>query len=937
MTIAELENAKEALRKTIEGQKILMPIDKEDVAFFVSQQVAGWKRKGKDVTSDDENTLIKYLESYLFVKHDHDGFAIIDDVPFDNTWYTTNPPKKEYFWDLFYRYHIEKGDLDRESLIKLGEVTLPKLMNCLGNPKDELTRQRKRYGLVLGDVQSGKTSTYSGLICKAADAGVKVVILLAGITETLRQQTQERIEEDIVGLTIRTDSFHNNQPTSVGVGKLEGWENKVTTFTLYEDDFNMARAKSMSSIGAQRSIVLFVVKKNVPVLTHLHEWLTGSNQQLNSDGKLPYSLLLIDDEADNASINTKDSTVDPTATNKKIREICEVFMDSNYVGFTATPYANIFINPDTDEDFIYVLPTPAPYIGAQRIFGQSSTEHPNYGDCSYMLDSSYITDIKEPTTSDIRNMSERQQIEGPIYFKHKKTWRGQLPLSLIEAIRCFYLANAIRDLDIKQQSAPRTMLVNVSRFVGVHSYLKSEINQLVTDDFKEMRINFSTDQSRNVNNELYKELFRLYNLHYSNCGYTWEQVGVKDNLLIGGVPKVIVVNGSRESREDTPDYKRNPSLRIIAVGGLALSRGLTLKGLSTSYFYRNTCTYDVLMQMGRWFGYRPNYEKVCRIWITNTSANWYHEIAEATEELKSELAQMQSLELTPTDFGLRIRRDDTALEITARNKMRKAGKLEIRTAFWGDVFETPYFSTNVKDNFNNIDITTKWLFQLAEKGIEPKKVNGFSSYIMEDVPAGEIASFLRGIRTSNKNLRFNRANIADFIIANKVELEEWDVIIVGGTSEAVNGLLPNADLTLKASTRKLSVRGDGEGFSFTHQGVVSGNNDGKIGLVNPQVVQEEYKLKESKINPLSAEKINRYTWFKYANRKPALFIYPVRPSDKTNVEGALGDYLNELGEKPIMGYSVGIPGYGHESNSKSYYTNVVYQNNEGLLETEEDE
>ena len=173
--------------------------------------------------------------------------------------------------------------------------------------------------------------------------------------------------------------------------------------------------------------------------------------------------------------------------------------------------------------------------------------------------------------------------------------------------------------------------------------------------------------------------------------------------------------------------------------------------------------------MGRWFGYRPNYEKVCRIWITNTSANWYQEIAEATEELKSELAQMQSQELTPTVFGLRIRRDDTALEITARNKMRKAGKLEIRTAFWGDVFETPYFSTNVKDNFNNIDITTKWLFQLAEKGIEPKKVNGFSSYIMEGVPAGEIDSFLRGIRTSNKNLRFNRTNIADFIIANKVE------------------------------------------------------------------------------------------------------------------------------------------------------------------------
>ena len=277
------------------------------------------------------------------------------------------------------------------------------------------------------------------------------------------------------------------------------------------------------------------------------------------------------------------------------------------------------------------------------------------------------------------------------------------------------------------------------------------------------------------------------------------------------------------------------------------------------------------------------------------------------------------------------------IQITARNKMRKAGKLEIRTTFWGDVFETPYFSTDVKDNFINIDATTNWLFHLVDKQIEPKKVKGFSSYIMVDVPADEIASFLGKIRTSDKNLRFNRTNIASFITANKVELELWDVIIVGGTSDIVSGLLPSSDLTLKASTRKFSVRGDGEGFSFTHQGVVSGNNDGKIGLDDPQAVQEEYKLKETKINPLSAQKINRYTWFKYANRKPALFIYPVRPSDKTNVEGALGDYINELKGKPVMGYSVGIPGYGHESDARSYYTNVVYQNNDGLLESEEDE
>lgn len=945
MNIQELEEAKKALRLTLETQHNAITVSKEELVMFVEFQSRFWKKWS--ATAEDKEALVSYLENYIFVKHDHNGYAIVSDEPFDRTWYTKNKPQNEYFWNLFSLYHSQKGDLDRASLDKLGDTTLPNLMNCLGNPKEKLSKQRKRYGLVLGDVQSGKTSTYSGLICKAADAGVKVVILLAGITENLRQQTQERIEEDIVGLTIRTDNFHNNQPTNVGVGTLPGWENKVTTFTLYEDDFNMARAKSMSSIGSQKSIVLFVVKKNVPVLTHLHEWLTGSNQHLNADGKLPYSLLLIDDEADNASINTKDSTLDPTATNRKIREICEVFMDSNYVGFTATPFANIFINPETDEemvtadlfpkDFIYVLPTPDPYIGAQKIFGQPSKEHPNYGSCSYMLDNCYITDIKELTNAEIHNLTEQQLNEGPIYFKHQKTWRGQLPSSLIESVRCFYLANAIRDLDINQQIAPRTMLINVSRYVGVHSYLKKEIDQLVTNDYKEIRINFSVDHDKNVKNELYMELHRLFEIHYSSCGYTWEEVGAKNSLLRGEKPKVIVVNGTKESREDTPDYKRNPSLRLIAVGGFALSRGLTLKGLSTSYFYRNTSTYDVLMQMGRWFGYRPNYEKVCRIWITNTSANWYREIAEATEELKSELAHMQSLELTPRDFGLRIRRDDTALEITARNKMRKAGKYEIRTTFWGDVFETPYFSTSILDNNINLDVTRTWIKKLSDEVTIPQKVKGFSSYIIRNVPANDVISLLGEIRTSNKNLKFNKTNISSFIADNKDKLIKWDVVIVGGTSDIVNGLMPNDNLVLKASTRKFSVRGDGEGFSFTHQGVVSGNNDGKIGLDDPLTVQDEYKEKESKINPLSAQKINRYTWFKYAQRKPALFIYPVRPSNKTIIEGALGDYINELNGKPVMGYSVGIPGFGHESDARSYYTNVVYQNNDGFTDSEEDE
>ena len=950
MTLAELEEAKKTLRKTLESQKSAISVSKEELAMFVDFQLRFLKWTP---SLSDKQELVSYLENYIFVEHDHEGYAIVSDEPFDNTWYTQNKPEKEYFWDLFCSYHAEKGDLDRASLNLLGEKTLPNLMNCLGNPKENLQKQRKRYGLVLGDVQSGKTSTYSGLICKAADAGIKVVILMAGLTENLRQQTQERIEEDIVGLTIRTDNFHNNKPTNVGVGTLPGWENRVTTYTLYEDDFSKSRAKSMSAIGTHKSIVLFVVKKNVPVLTHLLEWLTGPNQHLNEDKKLPYSLLLIDDEADNASINTKDSTINPTMTNRKIREICEVFMNSNYVGFTATPYANIFINPETDEDmiaadlfpkdFIYVLPTPESYIGAQRIFGEATAENPHYGNCSYMIDDTYITDIKEPSPADIRSMSDKQKMEGPIYYKHTKYWKGILPKSLIESIRCFYIANAIRDLDEAQFNAPRTMLVNISRFVNVHSYLKKEIQDLVISDYKEIRINFSRNQERNEGNGLYDELKRLFEKHFYNCGYTWQEVGQREVFLKWDLEKekkgirVIVVNGSKESREDTPDYKKNPSLRIIAVGGLALSRGLTLKGLMTSYFYRNTCTYDVLMQMGRWFGYRPFYDKVCRIWITNTSANWYREVAEATEELKNELAHMNSLELTPKQFGLRVRRDDTALEITARNKMRKAGKCEVRTTFWGDVFETPYFSTKVQDNLINIDATKSWINKIVNSGITLEKVKSRASYLMRDVYADEIIDFLGNITTSDKNLKFNRSKITAFIAQNKDTLESWDVAIVGGTGPEITDFLPDNSLSLTASLRRLDVRGDGEAFAFSHQGVVSGNNDGSIGLSNPKKIQFEFQTKESLINPLSAQKVNRCTWFKYADRNPMLFIYPVRPSKKDIVEGILSDYIEETGDNPIMGYSIGIPGYGHDSDSRSYYTNVVYQLNDGLLDTDEDE
>lgn len=881
-----------------------------------------------DITHEDREAIKLYLESHLFVGHDHDGYIIMnhEDGDYSNDWYTQSDHTNEHFWKLYKQYLIKEGSLDFSSLNKLDEVTLPRLMNCLGNPKQELLSQRVRYGMVIGDVQSGKTSTYAGLICKAADAGLKVVILLAGQTETLRQQTQERMEEDIVGYTIRTDNDRNSKQQRVGVGKLKGYKPIVTAYTSYEDDFKMGHDKTMSSLEAQSSLVMFIVKKNVPVLNRLYKWLTGEGQVKNSQGKLPYSLLLIDDEADNASINTKKDAYNPTKTNAIIRKICEAFDNSNYVGFTATPYANIFINPEKDEnmettdlfpkDFIYVLPTPDAYIGALRMFSEPDEKNPSYGNCGYML--KYITDITEPTRESFSRMSSNEKVFGPIFYKHQSDWRGTLPESLYDALKCFYLSNAIRDLD-GAKNAPRTMLVNISRFQQVESYVKAQLAIQVEKDYKEINCNFKGEHNVDIHLPLYKKLYELFIANYSNCGFTYKEVLNKD-IIMSAIEKirVIVVNGTRESKEDTPDYKTNPSQRIIAVGGLALSRGLTLKNLMISFFYRNTSTYDTLMQMGRWFGYRPKYDRLCRIWITQSSANWYREIAEATEELKNSLRIMDKQNLTPKEFGLKVRRDDVALQITAQNKMRNSIQVIELESLWGNIFETPYFSKIAKDNEANLLATKQLLSKILEESIIFEKRDRSSAMLAQDVPVRIILDFLHRIHISAANHRFPLDSIIDNIVKNTEESNElrfWDVAIAGGTGPICE-LTPS--IIVRKSLRKLTDWSENV-YSFTNRGVVGGNNDGKIGLDNPLEVEEEYIRRENK-------SISGKTWFKYAKRKPLLILYPVGVKDTSSLEASFLNYLQKIGNDPIMGFALGFPGYGHpDSQEHQYYVNIVYQ------------
>ena len=352
------------------------------------------------------------------------------------------------YWERYKKYLLADKGFSSKVVNTMDDV-LDTLTDLLGDPTRDI--KYKRRGLIIGDVQSGKTANYTGLICKAVDSGYKVVVLLTGTIERLRQQTQQRIDEGFVGVDSDAMMKQKDDKRIIGVGKYDPIHPMSLTST--SDDFKQQNAKNL--IFDLRNIdgpVIFVVKKNVAVLKRLNKWLKQSGDQA-----IDHSILLIDDEADNASVNTK-SEDDPTAINGQIREMLKAFRRSSYVGFTATPFANIFIDPDNtndmvDEDlfpkdYIYSLNAPSNYIGARNIFEES-------GSANYML---------QEIDDDFTNS---ESIASILPLSHKSSIRvRQLPKDLKDAVAAFLLTNVIQDLR-ETGSKHRSMLINVSRFTAV--------------------------------------------------------------------------------------------------------------------------------------------------------------------------------------------------------------------------------------------------------------------------------------------------------------------------------------------------------------------------------------------------------------------------------------------------------------------------------------
>jgi hypothetical protein len=632
-----------------------------------------------------------------------------------------------YYWDR-YRQLLAQNGLPPPVVRSTDEVT-DKILDRLGNPRDMSNWSRR--GMVVGHVQSGKTANYTGLVCKAADAGYRLIVVIAGIHNNLRNQTQGRIDEGFIGRdTARLASRdRNNRQKIIGVGNFDQRHFPVSLTNAIKD-FNKATATTNTSqISSYNVPVILVIKKNASTLKNLVEWLQEHSVSSGSQ-MVEQPMLLIDDEADNASINIKHGREEVARINGQIRELLGVFRRSCYVGYTATPFANIFIDPDREDDvfkqdlfprhFIIGLDAPTNYFGAHKVFVENRDQH-----IRYITDNEDVLRVGHKIDHDL----------------------AALPPSLIRAVRAFIVARAIRNAR-GQSGQHASMLVNASRFTGIQGKLRNRIAEIV----EAIRNAVTVDGGKGVGALENSEIAALHDVWAQEFGSTddvteWPDVQSRlYEVLVAA--QVIEVNSSRASGALNYDNRGEFGQTVIAVGGFSLSRGLTLEGLTISYFLRNSVMYDTLMQMGRWFGYRTGYEDLCRIWMPRDGVGWYAHISSAMDDLQYQLKLMEQAKATPETFGLAVRSHPESLIVTARNKMGSSELVTVSASLSADMVETVWLSANTDTLTHNRLLGRHFVENLRatgfDLGAEPNHPRG---YLLKGVPWDSVRSFLSGYRS----------------------------------------------------------------------------------------------------------------------------------------------------------------------------------------------
>lgn len=825
--------------------------------------------------------------------------AVVDGDDFEPWLDDAKATIEPFYWQRYQKLLLQNG-LPRDVVTSTDKVT-DKILGRLGNPEKQVAWDRR--GMVVGHVQSGKTANYTGLICKAADAGYRLIIVIAGIHNNLRNQTQARIDEGFIGRDTGriTEKKRGGARYTIGVGQFDSNRTPVSLTNTLRDFNKETASTNTSEIDSYKVPVVLVIKKNHRTLASLLDWLRDNSTRGDRE-MIDQPMMLIDDEADNASINTGYDKKLVTKINSQIRDLLSMFHRSCYVGYTATPFANIFIDPDQDDemlnedlfprDFIIGLDAPTNYFGPRKIFVDGLPEEGEPAWLRYIDDNEDILPIKHKIDHQL----------------------DSLPDSLTKAVRVFLLARIIRNLR-GHVSSHCSMLVNASRFTDVQGKLRNRIHETLERVKNAARVNAARGTAALEDPEI-AALYKVWVQEYSEAEFSWEVV--LKNLLEGiASAKVVEVNSRANDLDYTATGERGQT--VVAVGGFSLSRGLTLEGLTVTWFLRNTMMYDTLMQMGRWFGYRGGYEDLCRIWMPPEAIDWYAFIANASEELHDELKIMEKAKATPKMFGLAVRSHPASLLVTARNKMGSGKKVTTMVGLSNRFIETAKVSIAPSDLSVNLEISKSFVKSMEEGQFEHELTQW--GHLWRNVPSDYVDQFLVGWRNAEQSVTTETRPVRKYIQARSDgELNKWDVLITSKKSGEPDHSL---GIPVVPAERKVSIGDPKHAYmSFSGKGMrLASRGIEKAGLTQGEALQAEEKFRLEN-NKNKGDVVNYPDKAYREMRTKGLFVLHLvqskRPADDSQEK-----HYDLIPRAPIVGWGISLPISSRPTEKVEYVVNAV--------------
>ncbi len=631
-----------------------------------------------------------------------------------------------YYW-LRYSKYLEEVKKWSLKTIKSIDTSTNEILKSIGNPNKQ--QKFDSRGLVLGYVQSGKTANFTGLINKAYDVGYKLVIVLAGMHNDLRSQTQLRLEQEVVGVIDEVTK------TASGVASISNKGTIVQTWTTVDNDISIKVLEQRRNLDIPN---LMVIKKNKDVLETLNEVIEACCNLSADYRNVP--VLVVDDEADQASVDTADSNEEPKTINGLIRRLLNQFNRKSYVGYTATPFANLLIDSrsiDDDaredlypKDFIIALPKPDGYCGPEEFFNVTGYEEDDKP--------LYIRHLSQDDIDLFNKIKNKDHVDLINYVPH----------SMKQAIQSFIIATAIRNLR-NQEKEHNSMLIHVSHLTDIQLELKKVVESYF-EEFSNTILYASNDVAINQLQNLYikdfvkvQQSFNETNTEHSYPKLEWVDVYTEIKRVLGKI-RIIAVNGESKDALEYDTHKES-GWNVIAIGGNKLSRGLTLEGLTISYYYRGTSMYDSLLQMGRWFGFRNGYMDLCRIYTSNQIASNFEHLAEVMVEVRKEFEWLAKHEvLTPYDYAVSVLGHDY-MDVTSQAKMKTA---EFLLYYGGSTPQTRSFESHLDFYITNMEATVDLITNINNFKLVDNNSNRRTKYhVAKDVSAQHIIDFLKKYQT----------------------------------------------------------------------------------------------------------------------------------------------------------------------------------------------